>query len=107
MPSTYALLEISVEWKSHMLVEYSKNKFACEIMDGKILDGRFHILDDLIYYKGSIYVVPESKFKERVLRAFHDSPLAGHQGFLKFYRKIRERFAWKGLKENFMRYVRE
>jgi hypothetical protein len=76
-------------------------------MDGKIQDERFWILDDLIYYKGRIYVVPESKFKERVLRAFHDSPLAGHQGFLKTYRKIRERFAWKGLKEYAMRYVRE
>jgi hypothetical protein len=106
-PSTYALSEISVEWKSHLLVEYSKNKFACELMDGKIQDERFWILDDLIYYKGRIYVVPESKFKERVLRAFHDSPLAGHQGFLKTYRQIRERFAWKGLKEDVMRYVKE
>jgi hypothetical protein len=99
--------EISVEWKSHLLVEYSKNKFACELMDGQIQDDRFRILDDLIYYKGRIYVVPESKFKEKVLRAFHDSPLAGHQGFLKTYRQIRERFVWKGLKEDVMRYVRE
>jgi hypothetical protein len=51
--------------------------------------------------------VPESKFKERVLRPFHDLPLVGHQGFLKTYRKIRERFAWKGLKEEVMHYVRE
>jgi hypothetical protein len=48
--------------------------------------------------------VSESKFKERVLRAFHDSPLVGHQGFLKTYRQIRERFAWKGLKEDVMLY---
>jgi len=51
IPSTYALLEISIEWKSHILVEHSKNKFACELMDGKIQDERFQILDDLIYYK--------------------------------------------------------
>jgi hypothetical protein len=76
-------------------------------MDGKIQDERFQILDDLIYYKGRIYVVPESKFKERVLRTFHDSPLAGHQAFLKTYKHIRESFAWKGLKEDVMRYVRE
>jgi hypothetical protein len=35
-PSTYAFSEILVEWKTHILVEYSKNKFACELMDGKI-----------------------------------------------------------------------
>jgi hypothetical protein len=33
-----SLMEISVDWKSHLLVEYSKNKFACEVMDGQIHD---------------------------------------------------------------------
>jgi hypothetical protein len=49
----------------------------------------------------------ESLFKKRVLQAFHNSSLAGHQGFLKAYRQIRERFAWKGLKEDVMRHIRE
>jgi hypothetical protein len=101
-PSTYSMSEISVEWKSHLLVEYSKNKFACELMDGQVQDDRYRLVDDIIYYKGRIYLVRESKFKERVLQAFHDSPLAGHQGFLKAYRQIRERFAWRGLKEDVM-----
>ena len=30
-PTTLSLLEISADWKAHRLVEYSKNKFACEI----------------------------------------------------------------------------
>jgi len=35
-PTTCSLMEISADWKSHLLVEYSKNKFACEILDGKV-----------------------------------------------------------------------
>jgi hypothetical protein len=35
-PPTCSLMEISTDWKSHLLVEYSKNKFASEVMDGKI-----------------------------------------------------------------------
>jgi hypothetical protein len=31
---TCSLMEISADCKSHLLVEYSKNKFACEVMDG-------------------------------------------------------------------------
>ena len=31
--ATCYLMEISTNWKSHLLVEYSKNKFACEVMD--------------------------------------------------------------------------
>jgi hypothetical protein len=41
------------------------------------------------------------------LQAFHNSPLAGHQGFLKAYRKVRERFSWKGLKEDVTCHIRE
>jgi hypothetical protein len=42
-----------------------------------------------------------------VLQAFHDSPLAGHQGFLKTYMKIRERFSWKGIKGEIMHHIKE
>ena len=28
------LTQILVDWKAHLLVEYSKNTFACELMDG-------------------------------------------------------------------------
>jgi hypothetical protein len=33
-PSVYAMTDISVDWKAHLLVEYSKNRFSCELIDG-------------------------------------------------------------------------
>jgi hypothetical protein len=86
-PSVYAMTDISVDWKAHLLVEYSKNQFACQLMDGQIQDDNFRIMDDIIYYKGRIFLVPESAFKAKVLQACHDSPVAGHQGFVKTYRQ--------------------
>jgi hypothetical protein len=44
--------EIAADWKSLLLVEYSKNTFAGELIDGKIQDDRYTIVDDIIYYKG-------------------------------------------------------
>jgi hypothetical protein len=76
-------------------------------MDGKSQDDRYKIIVDIIYYQGRIYLVLESLFKKRALQAFHNSSLAGHQGFLKAYKHIRERFSWKGLKEYSMRHIRE
>ena len=35
-PATLLLLEISADWKAHLLVEYSKNRFACEVLDGQV-----------------------------------------------------------------------
>lgn len=63
--------------------------------------------NDLIFYKDRIYLVPSSHLKELILRIFHDSLLAGHLGFFKTYRQIRERFTWKGLKNEVVKYVRE
>ncbi|XP_059073712.1 uncharacterized protein LOC131874383 [Cryptomeria japonica] len=76
-----SLSEISADWKCQLLVEYSKNQHACEIMDGIVQDDKYTIVDDVIYYKGRIYLVPESKLKNQILHAFHDTPVAGHQGY--------------------------
>jgi hypothetical protein len=106
-PLVYAMTDISVDWKAHLLVEYSKNQFACQLMDGKIQDDNFRVINDIIYYKGRIFLVLESTFKAKILQACHDSPVAGHQGIGKTYRKVRERFSWKGLKEDVMSHIKE
>jgi hypothetical protein len=106
-PTACSLMEISADWKSHLLVEYSKNKFACEVMDGQIQDDRYRVIDDVIFYKDRVYLVPDSRLKKKILIPVHDSPLASHQGFFKTYRQIRERFSWKGLKQDVMRHVSE
>ena len=82
-PATCSLMEISTDWKSHLLVEYSKNKFACEVMDGQIQDDQYRVIDDVIFYKDRVYLVPYSGLKKKILTAVYDSPLAGHQGFFK------------------------
>jgi hypothetical protein len=34
-------------------------------------------------------------------------PAAGHQGYFKTYRQIRERFSWKGLKDDVLKHILE
>jgi hypothetical protein len=64
-------------------------------------------VDDIIYYKGRIYIFLESTLKDKILSATHDTPLVGHQGYLRTYRQIRERFLWKGLKGDVLHHVKE
>lgn len=45
--------------------------------------------------------------KEKLLHALHDVSLAGHLGFYKSYKMVKERFSWKALKEYVLRHVRE
>jgi len=107
IPPTLSLMDISEDWKSLLLVEYSKKKFACEVLDGQVMDDRYRVVDDVIYYKDRIYLVPGSHIRQKIMQAAHDSPLVGHQGFLKTYRQVRERFTWNNLKGDILRHVQE
>ena len=76
-------------------------------MDGQVQDDNFRVINDLIYYKDRIFLVPGSAFKAKVLQAYHDSLMAGHQGINKTYKQVRERLSWKGLKEDVIKHVKE
>jgi hypothetical protein len=75
-----------VDWKEHLIVEYAKDQFTCQLLDGQIQDDNFRVINDLIYYKGRIFLVPGSALKAKILHAYHNSPVAGHQGIIKTYR---------------------
>jgi hypothetical protein len=106
-PLVHDMINISVDWKAHLFVEYSKNFFSCEVRDGLVIDDNLWIMDDIIYYKGQILLVPKSTFKTKVLQVCHDSPVPGHQGFIKTYRQVWERFSCKGLKKYVMSHIKE
>jgi hypothetical protein len=76
--TTCSLMDISTDWKSHLLVEYSKDKLACELLDGQVHDDMYRVIDDIILYKYQVYLVPISGLKKNILAAVHGSPLAGH-----------------------------
>jgi hypothetical protein len=44
VPSNLTLMEISVDWKALMLVEYTKKMFSCEILDGRTQDDQYQNL---------------------------------------------------------------
>jgi hypothetical protein len=69
-PAACSLMEISANWKSHLLVEYFKNKFACEVMDGQIQDDMYRVIDDVIFYKDRVYLVPDSGSRRRSSQQF-------------------------------------
>ena len=72
-----------------------------------MIDDRYRVMDEVIYYRDRIFLTEGSQLKKKILHALHDSPLSGHQGFTKTYRAISERFSWKGLKEDVLQHVRE
>ena len=93
--------------ESFILTKYAKDSWASSIINGTLEDDRYMVVNDLIIYKGRIFLTLGLEVKNIVLRSFHDSPLASHPKYFKTYRQVWERFTWKGLKYDVLRYVRE
>ena len=61
-------MDVAENWKATLEVEYAKDKFSCELFDGTNNDDRYKVLEGIIYYKGRIYLVPNSSLKEDILK---------------------------------------
>lgn len=72
-PATLSLVSICHDWKAQLLVEYSKDRRACEILEGTHNDEHYRVMADVIYYKGRIFLVLGSQLREKILHASHDS----------------------------------
>ena len=77
-PATLSLMSLDTDWRARLLVEYSKDRFSCEVLDDQVTDDRYRVIDEIIYYKYRIYLTEGSQLKKKILQASHDSPLAGH-----------------------------
>ena len=69
------------EWKIQLAIEYYKDQFSCEFLDGANHNEEYKVHDDLIYYKNRIFLVPGSALKRNILGDAHDPPVVGHPGF--------------------------
>ena len=104
---SFSLMDIDKDWKNMLLVEYAKDKFSCDVLDGIKGYDNYRIMNVMIYYKGRIYLVQYSNLKYKILQEAYDSPLAGHPGMFKIYRQLRKILFRKGMKEDVKKYVNE
>ena len=66
-PIGLSLMSICHDWKAQLLVEYSKDRRVCDILEGNYVDEHDKVMDEVIYYKGRIFPVLGSQFRECVL----------------------------------------
>ena len=52
-PVGLSFMSVCHEWKAQLLVEYSKDCRACDILEGSYADEHYRVMDEVIYYKGA------------------------------------------------------
>lgn len=90
------------KWMIELAKEYKDDKISQKIRQ-KIREGkaeRFTKEGGLILRKGKILVPKTSKLKEILVQKAPLTPVSGHSGMDKTYRRLQSLFYWKGLKIN-------
>lgn len=59
----------------------------------------------VLCYKGKMVLPKSSIFVPLLLKEFHDSPISGHGGYLKTYKRISGEFFWEGMRLDIKKYV--
>ncbi|QRW20628.1 Retrotransposable element Tf2 protein [Rhizoctonia solani] len=61
--------------------------------------------EDLLWYRGKLVIPDNEPLKERLLREFHDSPLAGHPGQQRTLELLSCNYWWPGMKSTAKEWV--
>ena len=59
----------------------------------------------LVCYNNCIVVPPGSPLIHRLLREFHDTPMGGHSGILRTYKRLSQQFYWPSMRRSVHQYV--
>ena len=56
-------------------------------------------------YKNRVVIPPNSQIIKQLLREFHDSPIRGHSGVLRTYKRLAQQFYWPSMFQIVQDYV--
>ena len=82
-------------------------KIINHLQDNPDIQSHYSISQNQLRYKGRLVIPRNSAFIKVILSDFHDSPVGGHAGYLKTYKRVADQFFWTGMKADIKRYVSE
>lgn len=96
-------------WTESIIQGYSKDKAALSLVSKLAVNPSavpdFSLLDGLLRYKNRIWLDDHPSLQHQVISALHNSPAGGHSGFPVTYRRLKQLFAWKGMKTEVQHFV--
>ncbi|VFR02721.1 unnamed protein product [Cuscuta campestris] len=81
----------------------------CKALCAAVLAGtgpaHISLLNGLLYYKHRLLLSPNSPLREKLLHEFHSTPIAGHQGVERTFKRLAAVFYWQGMRRDVKRFV--
>ncbi|XP_035823161.1 uncharacterized protein [Zea mays] len=107
--SCLAVSSCQPQWVTEVADTYLADTHSSDIIAKLAVDSsavpHFSWQDGLLRYKKRIWVGPSAHLHQKLIAAFHTSAVGGHSGFPVTYARLKQLFAWQGLKTEVHTYV--
>jgi hypothetical protein len=67
----------------------------------------YRLVDGLLLKQGRIWIIPSSRFKQLLLREFHETLVGGHARLSKTMKRLSENFYWDNMKREAQTFIRQ
>jgi hypothetical protein len=85
-----------------VVASYETESHALQLIAKLVVDPtavqHFSFHDGLLRYRQRVWIGNNLELQTRIIAALHDSAVGGHSGIPVTYRRIKQLFAWTGLK---------
>jgi hypothetical protein len=104
-----AISTVQPDWLAEVLLTYESDPYTAYIVAKLLSDSEsiqhFSLHNGLLRYKGKVWVGHDPALQNRLIADVHSSAIGGHSGIPVTCRKLKQTFAWKGLKSAVTQFV--
>lgn len=105
----HAVSSCSPQWLEQVVQSYQLDTHAQELMLKLAVDGQavpnFSFKNGILRYKNRVWIGQNTTLQSQIIAAFHDSAVGGHSGVPVTYRRLKQLFAWPGMKAAVHKFV--
>lgn len=106
-----ALSTCEPHWLTEVVSGYQLDSYSLQLLSRLAIDPaamqNFTLHQGLLRYKNRIWIGNNPQLQSKLLKAFHSSPVGGHSGVPVSYSRMKQLFAWRGMKKSVHNFVKE
>lgn len=104
-----AISSCTPKWLTEVVDGYQSDQSALSMLAKLSIDPHsltgYTLRDGLIRFKNRIWIGDNLTLQVKLLHACHSSPIGGHSGFPVTYKRMKQLFAWHGMKKEVQKFV--
>jgi hypothetical protein len=107
----YVISSVSPNWLLAVQSSYEGDSFAAALIAKLYIDSSYvpgySLKDGLLRYKSRIWIGDSPAVHKKLISALHDTPVGGHSDVPATNCRLKQLFAWKGMKADVQSFVKD